>query len=203
MKTLCRFLSCASLFLTLLAATSHTQIQTPGGAGETPDFSIQIWGDIVEDFNGRVRSYVELRESVADGETAIVTDDVRAILRAEQKLGRKIVEARAGARRGDIFTPAIGAAFKKALVVVVDPGTWAAIMDDNPGDFTDRVNAAYQKGRPFSTVPANVLLTLPSLPADVQFRFLGRDLILYDTRANLIIDRLPNAIRCKDCEQPR
>ena len=39
---------------------------------------------------------------------------------------------------------------------------------------------------------------MPRLPDDIQYRFLDRDLILHDTRANLIIDRLPCAITCAD-----
>lgn len=41
-----------------------------------------------------------------------------------------------------------------------------------------------------------MLGVLPTLPDDVQYRFLDRDLILYDTRANMMLDRIPSAIRC-------
>jgi len=34
------------------------------------------------------------------------------------------------------------------------------------------------------------------LPDGIEFRFVGRHLILYDVRANTIIDRLPDAIEC-------
>jgi hypothetical protein len=45
-------------------------------------------------------------------------------------------------------------------------------------------------------MPGLLLARLPGLPGDIQFRFVGRDLILYDVRANTIIDRMPDAIRC-------
>ena len=41
---------------------------------------------------------------------------------------------------------------------------------------------------------------LPELPDDIQYRFIGRHLILYDVRANTIIDRIPDAIRCTNCD---
>jgi hypothetical protein len=44
-----------------------------------------------------------------------------------------------------------------------------------------------------STVPPNVLAALPSLPDDVQYRFLGRHLVLHGTRANVILD--PDPVR--------
>ena len=45
-------------------------------------------------------------------------------------------------------------------------------------------------------MPVNVLKALPKLPEnqDIDYRFVGRHLILLDTRANMIIDYLPNAI---------
>ena len=49
---------------------------------------------------------------------------------------------------------------------------------------------------PLSTVPPNLLAALPELPPDVNYRFLGRDLVLHDTRANIISDEIPDAIRC-------
>jgi hypothetical protein len=74
--------------------------------------------------------------------------------------------------------------------------TLAAIMDDNPGKISHHINGTYPEGEPFSTMPANILAVLPRLPDDIQYRFLGRHLILYDTRASLILDRIPYAIRC-------
>jgi hypothetical protein len=56
------------------------------------------------------------------------------------------------------------------------------------------VNSVYPKDAPLSTVPPDVLLTLPPLPEDVQYRFVGKHLILYDAKANLIIDFMLNAI---------
>jgi hypothetical protein len=38
------------------------------------------------------------------------------------------------------------------------------------------------------------LLRLPQLPKEVEYRFVGRDLILRDVAANLIVDFLPNAV---------
>jgi hypothetical protein len=49
-----------------------------------------------------------------------------------------------------------------------------------------------------STVPPSILAVLPRLPEDVMYRFLDRDLILHDLRANIILDRIDNAIRCRD-----
>ena len=74
-------------------------------------------------------------------------------------------------------------------------------MDDNPGERSNRINGAYPKGRALSTVPPNVLAVLPHLPEDVRYAFLGRHLILLDTRANVILDRIPLALHRPGVEQ--
>ena len=43
-------------------------------------------------------------------------------------------------------------------------------------------------------VPPCVLAALPELPQELQYRFLGRDLLLVDIGANLIVDILPAAV---------
>ena len=111
---------------------------------------------------------------------------------------KKIRAARSDAREGDIFTPAISDSFKRALVDELDPGTCEAILDDNPGEFKHRINGSYPDGAPLSTVPANVLAVLPKLPDDLQYRFVGRHLVLLDGRSGLILDRIRFVILCAD-----
>jgi hypothetical protein len=50
-------------------------------------------------------------------------------------------------------------------------------------------------------VPGTILAALPALPDDVEYRFLGRHLILLDVRAGVILDRIPYAIRCENCDE--
>jgi hypothetical protein len=42
-----------------------------------------------------------------------------------------------------------------------------------------------------------MLAVLPQLPEDVFYRFLDTDLFLHDAKANLMLDRIDNAIRCR------
>jgi hypothetical protein len=129
-----------------------------------------------------------------------VTEDVAEIRSVRRALARKIQEARHGAHEGDIFSPAISAEFKEVLAMEIDADAWAVIMDDNPGEFSHEINGIYPEGKPYSTVPGTILAVLPTLPDDVEYRFLGRHLILLDARANVILDRIPYAIRCLNCD---
>jgi len=56
------------------------------------------------------------------------------------------------------------------------------------------VNGVYPTTAPLSTVPPSVLMALPTLPKELEYRFVGRNLILRDTVANLIVDFIPNVI---------
>lgn len=165
----------------------------------TPDFTIHVWGLAAGDFETRMIEYASLRDRLQQGVPPLrVTDDPRDIRRAEYALARRIRAARAGAEGAEIFTADIAAAFKSALVVETRPSVCAAILDDNPGHFSYDINDEYPKRRPVSSVPPGILTLLPRLPADVYYRFVGRELILHDTRANVILDRIPDAIRCYD-----
>ncbi len=164
-----------------------------------PTFRVEVWGNTITDFNNRVGTYVELRTELEKGlPPRKATDNVAEIKTAERALADKIRAARPKAKQGDIFSPAVSTQFKKALRAETNVNTWAGIMDDNPGKFPVQPNETYPDDKPLSTVPPNILALLPPLPDDVQYRFLGRHLILYDTRARLIIDRIPNAISSKN-----
>jgi hypothetical protein len=188
----------AALFL-LFASTGNAQTLATKATADTPDFRVQIWGDALTDFTVRIERYVELRHTLENGAPVLtVTDDPSEITRAEMVLARRIRVERNGARQGDLFTPAISERFRRVLLIQMNADTRAVIMDDNPGAFRHRINGTYSKDRPVSTVPANVLAVLPTLPADIQYRFLGPNLILHDTRANVILDQISCAIECID-----
>jgi len=189
-------LSLALVLIVLPASLASSQTPPPSPERRPPDFRVQIWGDIGGDFSKRVSSYAALRTELERGLTALnVTDDPKEIKRAVRGLAERIRVARAQAKQGDIFTPAIAAEFRKVLRLETNSATWMALMDDNPGERETRINGSYPGREPVSTVPPNVLAALPTLPNDIEYRFMGRDLILLDTRANLVVDRVPDALR--------
>jgi len=184
----------------LLASTGIAQTPTPQ-ADQQPTFRVQVWGYIVADFSTRVQSYFELRSKLEEGLPPMrVTEDVAEIRRAQRALAKRVRAARHGAHEGDIFSPAISVEFKEVLALKMNAKTWAVIMDDNPGEFSHEINGIYPGGKPYSTVPGTILAVLPTLPDAVEYRFLGRHLILLDTRANVILDRIPHAIECDACD---
>ena len=152
----------------------------------------------IADFKARVEKYVELRDKADNTakplkETPVAGD----IKEAQLSLAERVGLARKGAKHGDIFSPEVSALFKRLLrPEATEKGTKEQIKDDNPaGSVPFKVNGTYPDKEPLATMPPNVLETLPPLPKDIEYRFVGKHLILRDARANLIIDFLLNAIR--------
>ena len=149
------------------------------------------------EFNERVEQYLSMRRKADDGAPVLKeTEKPAEIQTAQLSLATRIRATRTGAKQGDVFTAATAAHFRRLLRPELDKGTKDSIEEDNPGKFPFKVNDTYPEKAPRSTVPPNVLATLPELPKDqgIEYRFIDKHLILLDTRANLIVDYLPNAI---------
>ena len=188
---LCPFVACTS------SAQQSPSQQTIKATGANPD------AGLVADFKKKVDEYVKLRDK-AEGKAPVELEkksQPAEIVAAEKTLGHGVRMARANAKRGDFFTPATEAMFRRLLRPPLAKGADAAdnkaiIKDDAPApkEVPFKVNAEYPKEVPLSTVPPDVLAALPQLPEDIQYRFAGKHLILFDAKANLIVDFMLNAM---------
>lgn len=123
--------------------------------------------------------------------------------KVEEALARAIVSKRDDARPGDLFRRDVQPLFRRLIAEQLKgPDTAAAqeaVVEGNPAREEDsvpvpvRVNGAYPSGASRSTVPASLLLALPPLPACLHYRFVGTDLLLVDSVAQIIVDFLPAA----------
>ena len=187
--------------IALVAPHAHPQTPKPYADVNTPHFRAEVCGGIAVDFRTRIWSYFQLRSELKKGLPVLkLTNDPAEIGMAVRALATRIRMARVGAKEGDFFTPTISAVFRKTLFLELDASSWAAIMDDNPGEFSVPINGSYPEGKPFSTMPPSILAILPTLPDDIEYRFLGRHLILLDTEASVILDRIPYAIQPPDSD---
>ena len=70
-------------------------------------------------------------------------------------------------------------------------------MDENPvtpAAMKLRVNVRYPDSVPLTSVPPQVLQTLPKLTEDLEYRFIGDWLILLDVHAHVIADFIEDAL---------
>jgi hypothetical protein len=149
--------------------------------------------------NDRIRSYVSLHMDVEGRLPSRGTDDTPQQIDTTQRMfEQQIRAARSMARQGDIFTPEAQAVIKLLLAsVFAGPAgrqLKASIMDENPTGILLAVNARYPDNVPISTMPPEVLQTLPELTEDLEYRFINDNLILLDAHAHVIADFIENAI---------
>ena len=164
--------------------------------------------EALADFKERANAYAALQKKLSANlgpldETLSPTE----ISSRERSLGRAIIDARTGARRGDIFTPAAGALFQAAIREEFSHRSQLVLEErdeaqDELPNFTPMVNQIYPTTYPLATFPAGVLKRLPVLPDPLEYRFVQRNLILRDVHANLIVDVLPDAAPPMDALTP-
>jgi hypothetical protein len=173
-----------------------------GGEAETRIDDSDPNAPILRDFQARVDRYLDVRKEAARAAPRLKeTDDPAKIVEAQEKLTANIRTARADARPGDIFSPEIRQLFRRLMYPEMKGQDAAATKEvirqdaPAPASVPIEVNARYPDDQPLPTVPANLLAALPSLPEELEYRIVRRDLILRDVDANLIVDYIPNAIR--------
>jgi hypothetical protein len=154
---------------------------------------------VLADFMERVKQYVVLHQKLEATQPHVPKEATpKQIDQRERALGALIQNARTGAKRGDLFTPGMSAFAKRILARVFGGAEGqqlrASIMDENVKPIALKVNQRYPDEIPIATMPPEVLQTLPSLPEELEYRFLGEQLILLDRHAHIIVDFIIDAL---------
>jgi hypothetical protein len=188
----------------LFASTSTVLVLALAAAGSVlaqAQPPVNADAQVLADFKARLDKYEEIRKKADDSAPPLKkTDDAAKIKDAQQGLGERIGAARAGAKQGDVFTPEISALIRRLVhPETKDPDTKALLKEKKdqpkPGSVPLwKVGMPYPEKEPLATMPPDVLERLPKLPADMEYRFVGKHLILRDARANTIVDFAPNVI---------
>jgi hypothetical protein len=151
-----------------------------------------------KEFSDAVQQYLAVRAGADQKVVSLKeTDDPAKISAREKALGIAIAEARPDAKQGDIFRPSAVPEF--ARIVRADfgkrsPADRTAVLEEVPLRVPPKLNEPYPTELPLATVPPTLLSRLPTLPPELEYRFLGRHLILRDIRANLIVDFIPDIV---------
>ena len=160
-----------------------------------------------KEFSARVKAYLELQKQVSSNVPPLTNTEVdpAKIAVRTKALANGIQQRRADAKPGDLFFPRVAQEFqeilRKELVGKNGQASRKTVKTGNPAEeeggvakIVLAVNAPYPDKAPRSSVPPTVLLSLPELPKGLEYRFLGRHLILLDSMSNLIVDYLLDAV---------
>ena len=153
----------------------------------------------LQDFEKRISDYVSMQKNLAKGISATKpTTEPQLILERQHELARKIREARSTAQQGAIFSPEIMKEFHR-LIGLAMQGTNSAdikksLARSEPVRVPLKVNEAYPPNIPLKSTPLTILLNLPRLPPELEYRIAGHALVLRDAVANIVVDLMPDAI---------
>jgi len=152
--------------------------------------------------NDRLREYVDLHTKIERSMPKLPKDaSPQQIDKNQRDLEERVRAARAAAQPGDIFTPEARPVIRRLLASVFGGPDGkqlkASIMDENqaaPSAAKLTINSRYPDTVPLTTVPPQVLQTLPKLTEDLEYRFIGDSLILLDAHAHLIADYIESVL---------
>jgi len=165
------------------------QAQSPPGVGQNAKIS--------SDFQNRAAKYLAMRKKVA-GKSPKPTSSPEEIAANQKKLSERIRTERKGAAQGELFAPEIARYFRQQIAATLAGAHGdeirASLRRAEPVNLKLQVNQAYPENVPLQSTPPTLLLNLPEPPDGLEYRIVGRDLILRDVEANTIVDFIPDAI---------
>jgi hypothetical protein len=186
----------------VLSGSAGIVAQTPPVPGQCPTVQILEETAATQNFERSVAEYVVLHQFLEVMVPSLrVTTDVGEIQGAVRALGMRIRSARVNAREGDVITPEVARMFRRRIASCLTSEEWTALFADHARDEEGepvespplQVNMEWPAEVPFDFVPPQLLRALPTLPTELQYRIIGRSLVLWDHHANLIVDFLPAA----------
>jgi hypothetical protein len=153
----------------------------------------------VAQFTDAVNRYMNLRWMVEEPlEPEALCSDPEETQRRVERLARAIRTERATARAGDIFSPAVASLFRQHITAAryelgAEVGTY--LEDAELQNLIElpclEVNGSL-RWNTGDVLWLFLLRRLPSLPPELEYRFVGRDLVLVDVDLNLVVDILKN-----------
>jgi hypothetical protein len=163
-------------------------------AADTP--VVNETGAATKQYLDRMQEYAAFHDRVDNTVPRLKeTPNPEEIAAREKALADALIKARPEAKEGDFFVASYrpillriiredfskrSAADRKALIVELPKG-----MKVDP-------NQVYPTTLPLATFPANLLKALPELPKILEYRIVGRDLILLDNKGNVVVDVVRN-----------
>lgn len=172
-------------------------IAAPGLADERTQTHQAIPGEFVE----YVNHYAALQRMVTMSlGPPLMCPNAEQLLRQQRRFAAAMREARPVARAGDFFTPVVARYFRTRIDAIVrETGldVTTAIEAPDEGEVLIAAVPRVAEAVPWNAGPVmwpSMLAGLPELPGELEFRFIGRDLVIIDMLANLVVDVLHDAL---------
>lgn len=192
--------SVLALIFCLLCAPLPLAAQQTAGQQPDPLDALSVKDrEVVVAFQERVKDYSKLREAIEDKMPKLSKESTPAEIEAHKKtFEERVRAARVDAKPGEMFTPDI-ATYIRALIRSEFKGTERkelreTVLEADTKGVPLRVNYAYPETKELVEMPPPLLLKLPSLPKQLRYRFVGRNMLLVDRENGLIVDYMLDAL---------
>src|SRR5579859_5994470 len=138
---------------------------------------------VATDFENKVSDYMKVRQKAQTLSAPKNTDQSEKIADYQRQMAAAIRSARSGAKQGDIFTPDITQLFRKLVSSSLNSQEGQQIRKSYQHaeplhGLRLGVNESYPDAVPLQSMPPSLLLNLPKLPKELEYRFVGRELVL-------------------------
>src|SRR5215218_10687862 len=146
----------------------------------------------IDTFEKQVKEYIDLRNKVRANAPKLSKDSTPEQIHAYRTtLEQSLRHARPNAKRGEFFQPATADFIRRTLKIEFQgkdrQELRKQIFETETQGVVVRVNYPYAQTAELSEMPA-------TLPTELRYRFVGRNMLLVDRESDLIIDYMPEAL---------
>ena len=172
---------------------------TAGAAPARAQYAVFDADAALQVFHERVESYAALHRRLAPPVSTMTSTDPLSKLLTRQYLASAVRSARRYAQQGEIFSPEIATLFRWMLadsIGELDGERFLTTLNGGvpvPPGLHPTVNETYTM-MPLYSIPPDVRLGLPKLPAELDYRLAGHDLVLWDIYAGVVVDFVPDVV---------
>ena len=152
----------------------------------------------LKDFQQRLKGYVDMRADLARKLKPLApTASASDLATRQESLAAALRQTRKTAKQGDLIPTPVAS----QLRTIVQADLQHRSAEARQAAFSEVANAAtpiinrtYPANAALPTTPPLLLAKLPMLPDNLQYRFLGRHLLLLDGDTELILDYVSNVL---------
>jgi hypothetical protein len=153
----------------------------------------------IRQFDQAIAKYMALRQRLRSEVSGPVKDSSSSQLTdASDALAGAIQRSRQDAQIGSIFNQAAATVIKRRIADAVRTEHLAEALADIDDEGTSgpapKVHLRLPVSVQMATMPPALLKVLPPLPKELEYRIVGRYLVLRDVDASLILDYIPVAV---------
>jgi hypothetical protein len=153
----------------------------------------------IKQFDAEIAKYMRLRQKLrSEVQGPVKNSSASQVNNASDALAAAIERSRQGAHVGTIFSEPIATVIKRRIADAVRTENLVPVLadidDEGKSSITPKVHLRLPVSAQMATMPASLLKVLPALPKEVEYRILGRYLVLRDVDASLILDYIAVAV---------